>query len=141
MRNIFFQYLKWQFFEQPKKIIQAWENFLSFDLYYFSIPILLKTLFAPWRRYSWSYGRGFNPSRYLQVFISNTFSRILGFTFRLLLIIIGIFTEIFIMLAGGLILIAWLVLPFAIIYLLALGIILSTVLCIPSLPNFPHPIN
>lgn len=105
------QYLSWHYSDQAKLILRAWRNFLRFNLNYFSIPLLLKTLFSHWRKYQWSYGRGFDAGRYLEAFLSNLISRILGATIRVFLIIAGILIEIFIILAGIIIFIGWLILP------------------------------
>lgn len=120
-QNIFFQYIIWQFLESPKNVLVGWKNFLKFGLNYFSLPLLLKTLFSPWRRYSWSYGRGFDIKRYLEVFFSNLISRILGAIVRIFLIISGILFEVFILFAGLIVFLAWLVLPFLLIFGLYYG--------------------
>lgn len=111
MQNIFLQYLSWHFLEAPKNILVAWKNFLKFGLNYFSIPLLLKSLFSPWHKYSWAYPRGFYPGKYLEVFISNLISRILGAILRIFLIIFGVLAEIFIVFAGVIIFLGWLILP------------------------------
>jgi len=110
-QNIFFQWLFWQFFEVPKKILQVWKNYLLFNLNYFSVPLLFKTFFSYWRRYRWYYPRGFDLAKYLEVFVSNLISRILGAIMRIFLIAIGIFSEIFIFLCGLIIFFTWLLLP------------------------------
>ena len=89
-QNILISYLIWYFFDVPREILRGWKNFLFFNLNYFSIPILLKTFFSHWRQYKWSYGRGFDISRYLEAFFSNLISRILGAIMRAILIFIGI---------------------------------------------------
>ena len=109
--TIIFQYLSWHFFDVPKEIIKAWKNFLSFGLNYFSIPLLLKTLFSPWRKYTWVYPRGFDLGKYLEVVCSNLISRVLGLILRIFLIIIGLLVEIFIILFGFLVFLGWLILP------------------------------
>ena len=111
VQNIFLQYLGWQFWEMPKSILISWKNFLRFGLNYFSLPLLLKTFFSPWRQYKWSYGKGFDIGRYLEVFISNLISRTLGAVLRVFLIIIGILVEVFIIFAGMIIFFGWLILP------------------------------
>ena len=110
-QNIFIQYLLWQFFEVPGNILKAWRNFLLFNLNYFSIPLLLKTFFSPWRRYSWSYPKGLQIGKWLEVFFSNLTSRVLGAIMRIILIFIGLLVEIFIFLAGLILFLGWLVLP------------------------------
>jgi hypothetical protein len=122
MNNLLLEYFIWHFFEAPLNILRAWRNFLLFNLNYFSLPLLLKTLFSPWRGYQWSYGRGFDPSRYLQTFISNSFSRLLGCFLRLTLILAGIITETIILFLGGLILLGWLFLPVVLILSFVFGI-------------------
>lgn len=109
--NIFFQWIFWQFFDVPKSILTAWRNFLKFGLNYFSIPLLLKTLFSHWRRYRWLYPKGLDFGKYLEAFFSNLISRILGLIMRSILIIIGISAEIFIVFIGAAIFIGWLTLP------------------------------
>jgi hypothetical protein len=109
--NIFWQWISWQFFDVPKNILKAWKNFLDFGLYYFSIPLLIKTLFSPWRRYKWSYGKGFDIGKYFEAFFSNLIFRILGAILRCFLIIIGILFEIFIIFAGAIVFFGWLILP------------------------------
>lgn len=118
-QNILFQWLSWQFFEVPGNILKAWKNFLKFNLNYFSIPLLLKTLFSPWRRYKTSYGRGFDIGRYFEVLLSNLIFRGLGAIMRSFLIIIGLLVEIFIIFGGLIIFFGWLILPI----LLALGLV------------------
>jgi hypothetical protein len=110
-QNIFFQWIFWQFFEVPKNILKAWRNFLKFNLNYFSIPLLLKTFFSPWRRYKVSYGKGFDFGKYFEALFSNLIFRTLGTILRSFLIFIGLLAEIFIILGGIIVFSGWLVLP------------------------------
>jgi hypothetical protein len=109
--NIFWQWLVWHYFETPRGILRAWKNFLKFNLNYWSLPLLFKTFFSYWRKYYWSYGRGFDFNRYLTVFFSNLISRFLGAVMRSILIILGFLTEIFLIFLGIVVLFGWFVLP------------------------------
>jgi len=110
-QNILFQYLTWHYVDQVRVISRAWKNFLRFNLNYFSISLLLKTLFSHWRKYQWSYGRGFDIKRYAEVFFSNLISRVIGAIIRFFLILIGVVAEIIIVLAGIIVFLGWLLLP------------------------------
>ncbi len=122
MQNIFLQYLIWQIFDVPKNILAAWRNFLKFGLNYFSIFLLLKTLFSPWRKYKMSYGKGFDIGRFFEVFSANLISRILGAIMRIILIFIGFLAEIFIILGGIIVFLGWLISPFLLIVGFCFGI-------------------
>ena len=111
VQNILFQYLTWHYVDQVRAISRAWKNFLRFNLNYFSISLLLKTLFSHWRKYQWSYGRGFDIKRYAEVFFSNLISRVIGAIIRFFLILIGVVAEIIIVLAGIIVFLGWLLLP------------------------------
>ncbi len=115
-QNILFQWLKWQFFEMPQVILKAWQNFLKFGLNYFSTPLLIKTLFSPWRRYKYFYPRGFDFWTYFETFFSNAIFKVLGVMIRSLLIIIGIFAEILIFFTGLFFFLGWFFLPIFLIW-------------------------
>lgn len=119
MDNILIQYLIWHFFDAPKNILKGWKNFLLFNLDYFSVIPLLKTLFSPWKKYKVSYGRGFDIGKYFEALLSNLIFRILGAIIRIFLIIIGLFVEIFIVFVGIMTFFGWLILP----AILVLGLI------------------
>ena len=114
-RNIFVLYLYWHYFEMPKEILIIWRNFIVFFYHYFSIGLLLKTLFAPWRRDITYYGHGFDIRLYAETFAFNLIARGIGFLIRTVVIVSGIFVEIFVFLAGVLIFISWLILPILIL--------------------------
>ncbi|OGZ71341.1 MAG: hypothetical protein A2904_02240 [Candidatus Staskawiczbacteria bacterium RIFCSPLOWO2_01_FULL_33_9] len=114
--NIIIMWFLWQFYEMPKFLFSCWKGYLLFGLDYFSIHLLLKTLFSPWRRYNWLYPKGFDIKEFFNTLISNTFSRILGAMCRVVLIIIGITAQIFIFIAGIVIILLWFLLPFIIIF-------------------------
>ena len=113
--NIFITWFLWQFFEVPKFLFKIWNNYFIFATNLFSVPLLLKTFFAPWRRYKWRYPRGFDLVEFLNTFISNIFSRIIGVIMRIALIIVGIIFQIFVAIAGLIIFAGWLLVPFIII--------------------------
>lgn len=121
-QNVINQGLTWWLVETPRQIILAWKNFLLFNLNYFSVVLLLKTLFSPWRRYQSSYKGGFNIGKYTEDFFSNLIFRFLGAIFRSVLITAGLVVETFILIVGFSILILWMFLPFIILGLLTLGI-------------------
>jgi hypothetical protein len=119
---ILMSFLEWYFFDQPKVIFKAWVNFLKFNLEYFSIIYLLRTLFSPWRNYTWSYGRGFDFKVYLEAFVSNAISRALGAILRIILIIVGIILEILIFFLGLFLLFLWFLWPLALLFVFILGL-------------------
>jgi len=120
--GIFAKWIIWHYFESLKFLLKVFKNYLIFNFNYFSIPLLLKTLFSHWRRYVESYGRGFDPKRYFWAFSSNMISRVLGAIIRIITILIGLVFELFIFLAGVLILLLWILLPFLAVFLIAVGI-------------------
>lgn len=124
-QNIFFQWLEFQFFDAPKEILKAWRNFLRFNLNYFSIKVLFKTLFSYWHKYRWQAPRGFYPWQWVEAQVGNLISRVLGAIVRTGLIIFGLISEVFVFCAGLLVLLVWLVLPFAIIFGIIYGINLA----------------
>ncbi len=120
-QNIISLWLEWHFFDVPKSILQGWKNYLKFNLNYFSIPVLFKTFFSPWRRYGMSYGKGFNPGRYFEVFIFNLFSRSVGAVLRIFFMVMGLLAEIFIVLSGAVMFLGWLALPLLLLFGLLSG--------------------
>jgi hypothetical protein len=108
---IVFQFLAWYFWRVPKKILGAWINFLKFNVEYFSILLLLRTFFAPWKRYAWAYPRAFDLTKYLEITFSNLITRVLGMIMRTILIIGGLVVELFIFLGGLIIFLGWFALP------------------------------
>lgn len=121
-QSLFSQWFGWHFFEVPSSILKAWGNFLRFNLNYFSIPLLLKTFFSHWHRYYWTYPRGFDIGKLLEVFFSNLVSRFLGALMRFFLIMLGLLMETFIAAGGIVIFFGWLVFPLALILGLGWGI-------------------
>lgn len=123
--NLIVSWFYWHFYEAPKFLLQVWKNFIQFSINFFSTPLLLKTLFSPWRRYRWSYPRGFDIKVYFETFTSNLFSRFLGAICRLSLVMIGTIFQIFIIIVGAIVLFGWLVLPLLLLagLLFALGIV------------------
>ena len=110
-RNIFIKYLVWSFFDTPKGILRAWRNCLKFNLNHWSVPLLLQTWLSPWRRYRYSYGKGFSFTKYFEVFSFNLISRIIGAIIRTSLIVIGSLMEILVLSAGAAVFLFWLILP------------------------------
>ncbi len=110
--NIISSWFFWQFYEMPKFLLSVWNNYFMFALNFFSLPLLLKTFFSPWRRYRWKYPRALDFAEFFNTLISNAFSRILGAIMRIILILAGILLQLFVATAGLAVFICWLALPF-----------------------------
>ncbi len=123
-KNIFIVWFFWHFFEMPKFLVSAWQNYIKYGLNSFSVPLLLKTLISPWRRYNWVYPKIFDLKEYANTFVSNIFSRLIGAMCRIVLIIIGLIFQIFILLAGVAVLLFWLALPLLVLALFGLAFLL-----------------
>ena len=116
--NIIILWFLWHFYEMPKFLFLIWKNYFLFGLDFFSVPLLFLTLFSPWRKYKWNYPKGFTITEYFNTFISNLFSRIIGTICRIVLIMLGFLSQIFIFVAGILVILFWILIPFILIALI-----------------------
>src|SRR3989338_7106288 len=98
--NIIIGWLLWHFYQVPGFLVSVWKNYIFFVLDFFSAPLLLKSLFSPWRKTAWRYPKGFIITEYLSTFISNIFSRIIGAICRVFLIILSLFALAFVLIIG-----------------------------------------
>ncbi|MBI2054060.1 MAG: hypothetical protein HYT36_01890 [Candidatus Staskawiczbacteria bacterium] len=111
-KNIIVLWMGWHFYEMPKFLIQVWNNYLLFESNFFSIPLLLKTFFSPWRRYGWRYPNIMQVGDFFNTLVSNTFSRIIGILFRIILIAGGMAGWVAIVVVGFIAIVFWILMPF-----------------------------
>ncbi|MCP6726616.1 MAG: hypothetical protein KJI69_01060 [Patescibacteria group bacterium] len=115
-------YIQWHFLEAPITVLKAVKNVLLFNLEYFSVLLLFKTLFAPWKRYQWAHKGSFDIKKTIEALVSNLISRSLGALIRGFIIVAGLISEIILFGAGILVFIFWITLPLLIILALFYGI-------------------
>lgn len=116
-------YFKWHYGRGFADVIGVWRNFLWFTLHFFSVPLLIRTLFSPWQRLHEEYKKGFDLENFFGTLLVNTLMRILGVIIRLIFIIIGIIMFFVVAIAGLLFLVFWTIAPFAIIVIFLAGLI------------------
>ncbi len=112
-------YLRWHYsyaFIDLKNLI---ENFISFIYNFFSIHLLLGSLFSPWRRFSDGYGR---QEPIFETLIFNTIMRVVGVFVRLFFVVLGCFSLVLIICISIIVFIVWSLLPFVIIYAFLMGV-------------------
>jgi hypothetical protein len=87
----------------------------------FSIPILLRTLFAPWRRVISYPGRTLED--HFRALLDNVISRLVGFVVRLMVLLAAGVLTLLTVLGYGLLAVVWPLIPLVIIYCIVRGVI------------------
>ncbi len=115
-------YMRWHYSEALHVYLRILKNFWWFTVAYFSMPLLLKTLFVPYKRMTET--RGESVGSWLEAGVMNTLSRLVGFLVRLTLLLVG-FVALGILTIGGVAVYAlWLLLPFVPSVLMLTGLLL-----------------
>ncbi|PIQ76656.1 hypothetical protein COU78_05175 [Candidatus Peregrinibacteria bacterium CG10_big_fil_rev_8_21_14_0_10_49_24] len=105
-------FLPWYFFEEPKHIVKNYIAYAAAFLEIISIPFLLRTLVSPWKSITDEYEvKGFNFSELAQSLTLNVTSRVIGFLFRSITLVIGIAAQILLFLFYLAYFIAWILYP------------------------------
>jgi hypothetical protein len=110
-KDILSSWILWHYVISLERIYRQWKDFLKFNMDYFSIPFLLRTIFSPWKKYKISYGRGFDIAKIFEALTFNVFSRFIGAGIRTLVILFGLLSQFLILLFGIFIIFFWIILP------------------------------
>jgi ATP-dependent Clp protease ATP-binding subunit ClpC len=114
-------FLAWHYTRGTRFYLKRYLFALAWVGHYFSLPLLVCTLFSPWKRLvEKKTGSGFNAADYFRRVSFNFISRAMGAVVRMALLLAGLVTLVVVMISGILGLGVWLVLP-----VLSLGIYLT----------------
>src|SRR3989344_4259004 len=107
------EFLNWFYSKGIDYYFTSWSGSINWVLHYFSLGLLLKTLFSPWKRLiEEDKSPGFNLQKKFEIFTFNLISRGIGAVVRLTMFWVGIVFIIFVCLGGALGFVFWLMLPF-----------------------------
>ncbi len=113
----------WYYTRAFRDILAVWMNFMWFILHFFSIPLLLRTLFSPWRRMTDSDKRT-SIEDFMEAFVMNIMTRIFGAIVRLSIILCGILFLLLGVIALFAVIALWVCLPVLLIMALSTGVTL-----------------
>jgi len=118
-------YVAWHYGQALKNIAAVTRNLIWFFWHFFSIGLLLSTLFTPWQRIHEERPKNtIDLGPILSTILINTLMRIAGAIIRLFVIALGVIT-ILGTLAGSIIFfVLWLALPLALFLAFVLGLII-----------------
>lgn len=117
-------YLSWHYTRALSDMAGIWGNFFWFFYTFFSIPLLLGTLFQPFHRLDSGYKKGFYPGAWFEQFGVNMLMRLVGACLRLFLVFIGMVSLGVTLVAGSLFYCVWLLAPLFIAVLVLSGVAL-----------------
>lgn len=122
---VFRDYLRWHYARAFSDIFTIWRNITHFLFHFFSISMLARTLFSPWKRIEADREtQGFDPKDYLSTLLVNLIMRLVGAVMRSVLIAIGLAFVGLSVVAGLLFFAVWAILPFLIGVIVAAGVTL-----------------
>jgi hypothetical protein len=104
-------YLMWHYSAAITDFTRLSRNFFSFIIYFFSIPVLLRTLFSPWQRMGEQYHKGNGLESFASTIVVNTIMRVIGFGMRSVLIVVGIVSFALYLVCAVLAFVLWFALP------------------------------
>lgn len=107
---LFLDLALWYYTGAFRALLALWLNATWFVVHFFSIPLLFKTLFAPWKRMTDVYERRGLEALFATL-IMNTMSRVTGALIRLTVIIFGLVMLIFGVVGLIAALVIWVCLP------------------------------
>ena len=111
-------FFEWWLVDEPVSLWLITTKITHRVLVFFSVPILFKTLFAPWKR---DVNTAVNSSLdiIVKVLVDNIISRLVGFFVRAITICVGLLITLLVFISGLVFLLLWLLLPviiFGVIY-------------------------
>jgi ATP-dependent Clp protease ATP-binding subunit ClpC len=102
----------WHYSDGLNLYLRRWYFLLAWVIHFFSIPVLFRTIFSPWKRLIDSEETpGFSFERFFRQLTFNLISRGIGAVVRIFLLIFGLLTLVPAFLVGLIGLIAWIVFP------------------------------
>ena len=109
-------YILWHYTKAWQDIFRIIGNYLWFIGNFFSIGLLSRTLFSPWRRLSVSGGKG-SKDGFFGALLINTLLRGVGFLARSITILVGVAALFLTIIFSCAFLVAWLFLPVIVFFL------------------------
>lgn len=96
-----------------------------FEWHFFSVGILLRSFFEPWKRLGEEKGEKFKLEQWLQATVINTLMRLIGMSLRALILIFALAVFVFTTLVVTLFVAMWCLLPFIVVALVVRGLQLA----------------
>lgn len=116
-----FHYAVWHYTEAIREIVTVWRNIVWFVWNFFSVGLLFKTLFSPWRRIQEKAPKGLDLEAIGSAIAVNLMMRIVGFFLRLFVGSIGLFITLICLVCGVASVIVWILFPVIIPGLISIG--------------------
>lgn len=104
-------YIRWHYGQGLHELFAVAKNFLWFVANFFSFKLLLKTLFAPWKRMGENYEDGFNISAFASTLLVNTLMRLVGFITKTVVLVVGLVSCVLVLIFSFFIFIIWALAP------------------------------
>jgi len=115
-------YFLWHYTTALRDLIGLWGNFLWFVLNFFSVGLLARTLFSPWRRLKeYKRSRGLDLGEALGNAAVNLIMRLVGVFVRAATIIAGLVVGVFVLASGVVAFFVWLAMPAVLLALIGGG--------------------
>lgn len=111
-----FSQLKWHYSKALADIFSLWKNFARFLFHFFSIMLLVRTFFAPFKRL------GGGTGTFFENIIAGTLMRLVGIVCRLILIVVGIMSIVVETILAVVFFILWILLPILLIFFIVQGV-------------------
>lgn len=116
-------YFIWHYSRALKDLTLIYRNLIIFTFNFFSVPILVASYFAPWRRMGEDYPeRSVDLFEYFSVFLVNLIMRLVGIFMRTFVIVLGMVATVLVIVSYPIVFLFWLILPILVVGTFLLGI-------------------
>ncbi len=115
-------YVVWHYSSAIKDIAAISSNFFWFLYHFFSLPVIVRTFFSPWKRMHEEYKPGLHVEAFFSALIVNSLMRVVGVVFRTAVIFLGVLALLLAAFLCAVSFLAWVTLPFVLILLFYTGL-------------------